>query len=99
MYGFMIVGGIVIGILSIIMFILQGIDSCSGEVLQNEFAKLGKLQGKTYNTIVNAVGYPNSITQMQNGRYLAQWIATGYHIALLFNRFDVCMGISSETVV
>lgn len=98
MYELMIIGAIIIGVLFIVMFILQFVDSISGTILNKKFVKLGNLAGLNYDDIVDVVGKPNAISNMANGQHLVQWIATGYHIALLFDKNDVCLGITSETV-
>lgn len=99
MYELMIIGGIVIGVLFIVMFILQFIDSFSGVRLQKRFVKLGNLKGLHYDYIVDKVGKPNAISNIQNSQIVAQWIANGYHIALIFDKNDICLGISSQTSV
>lgn len=99
MFELMIIGGIVIGVLFIVMFILQFIDSFSGVRLQKKFVKLGNLKGLHYDDIVDAVGKPNAISNIQNGKIVAQWIANGYHIALIFDKNAICLGISSQTRV
>lgn len=93
------IGGIIIAVLFIAMFILQLIDSMSGTLLNKKFVKLGNLRGLNYDDIVDVVGKPNAISNMANGQYLVQWIANNYHIALLFDKNNVCLGISSETMV
>lgn len=99
MYELMIIGGIVTGVLFIVMFILQFIDSFSGVRLQKKFVRLGILKGLHYDDIVNEVGRPNAISNIQNGQIVAQWISNGYHIALIFDKNDVCLGISSQTSI
>ncbi len=95
----MIIGGIIISILFIVMFILQFVDSTSGVRLQRKFVQLGNLRGVHYEDIVDKVGKPNAISDIKNGQHLVQWIATGYCIALIFDKNDICLGISSQTVV
>jgi len=56
-----------------------------GRELQRKFVALGVMTGKTKEDIVAAVGPPSSISQLPDGKMLLQWIATGYHIALLFD--------------
>ena len=75
-----------------------------GNLLQTKFANLtkdtaGVITGKTYAEIVNACGSPNSVSPVGDGTKLCQWMATGYHIALLFDENDVCLGISHEVKV
>lgn len=99
MYELMIIGGIITGLLFIVMFILQFIDSFSGVRLQKKFINLGNLKGLHYDYIVDEVGKPNAISNIKNNQIVAQWIANGYHIALIFDKNDVCLGISSQTMI
>ena len=75
-----------------------------GDVLQSNFQKLtkdtdGKIAGKTLAEITAVCGAPNSISSVGDGKTLRQWMAGGYHIALVFDENDVCVGISSESKV
>lgn len=70
-----------------------------GSALQNKFINLGTLKGKTYDEIRNACGPASSISAMGGGIKLRQWIETSYHICLLFDENDICLGVSSETKV
>ena len=72
-----------------------------GNLLRQKFANLtkdsnGVIAGKTLEEIKNACGAPSAVSAMGNGQTLYQWQATGYHIALLFDEKDICIGISSE---
>ena len=96
-------------VLSVIGFlvwhaIVNAVVKAPGNTLQNKFAKLtedtnGVIAGKTYTEIVAVCGYPNAASAIGNGSTLRQWIATSYHIALVFDENDVCTGISSEVSV
>ena len=70
-----------------------------GNALQQKFINLGTLKGKTFSEIQNACGSPNSTSVGANGVKIYQWMATGYHIVLLFDENDICLGVSSETKV
>ncbi len=70
-----------------------------GETLNEKFVELGTLTGKTYEEIVDACGNPNAISSLPYGKRLCQWQATGYHIALIFDKDDICEGVSSEISV
>lgn len=70
-----------------------------GASLQYKFSKLGTLKGKTLSEIERTCGKPNSISAMGNGQKLCQWLSTGYHISLLFDSNNICLGVSSETAV
>lgn len=69
--------------------------------LNEKFVSLGTLAGKTYEDIQQVAGNANSISSIPGADgepiILRQWIVTGYHISLLFDTNDVCLGISSET--
>ena len=69
-----------------------------GVALSKKFVALGNLKGKTYSEIVSACGAPNSTSAAANGK-LCQWMATGYHIALLFDENDICQGITHNSAV
>ncbi len=66
-----------------------------GRSLNARFVALGQLKGKTKAEIVAAVGPPNSVSATAKGETLCQWMATGYHIALLFDG-EACVGVSHE---
>jgi len=92
-----IIGGI------IIFAIINSFVKVPGQMLGKKFADLGILQGKTLEEIVEAVGNPSSVsaTLDEDGQKVSiyQWIAAGYHIVLLFDENDICLGVSSETAV
>jgi hypothetical protein len=66
-----------------------------GQTLQHKFQALGTLKGLSEAQIIAAVGAPRSRSAMQGG-YLLQWMATGYHIALIFDTQGICGGVSHE---
>ena len=80
---------------SILYFIIQALVKAPGASLQSKFVGLGTLKGKTRNEIIAVVGPPNSISAAANGKTLYQWLATGYHIALLFDG-DTCEGVTHQ---
>lgn len=88
-----IVGGIIWFLISTAMV------KAPGTLLQQKFVNLGTLKGKTLSQITNACGNPSSISTTSNGTKVYQWISTGYHIVLLFDENDICLGVSSETKV
>ena len=73
------------------------------KTLQRNFQKLGgedgSIKGKTYDEIVNLCGKPNAMSPVGNGRTLYQWMAQGYHISLLFDANDICLGVTQVTSV
>ena len=66
-----------------------------GRALQRRFMSLGDMRGMTRAHIESVVGTPNSFGALGGGQILLQWMATGYHIALVFED-DICQGITSE---
>lgn len=81
----------------IILFLILGAAvRIPGNTLRQKFVALGTLKGKTFTEIKNACGAPSSVSSMANGKTLRQWMATGYHIALIFDENDVCQGVSHE---
>ncbi len=67
-----------------------------GVGLRMKFQKLGELRGLTYSQIAAAVGPANSISGTDDGGSVRQWLVTGYHIALVFDKSDICQGVSHE---
>lgn len=80
----------------VLYVVINALVRAPGANLSSKFAKLGTLQGGTYNEIISAVGAPNSISHNANGK-VCQWIQTGYHIVLLFDDNDICLGVSHES--
>lgn len=84
--------------------VTQAAVKAPGDMLASKFSALtkdtgGVIAGKTYREIVDACGAPTSVSSMGDGEKLCQWMATSYHIALLFDKDDVCIGISHESKV
>ncbi len=84
-------------------FISKSAVRAPGAMLQKKFVSLNPLAGKTYSEIAAKCGAPNSLSSqvLDDGTVVKiyQWMATGYHIVLLFDQNDICLGISSETSV
>ena len=98
----MFLGTTVLGLLG--YAIMSAFVRAPGSVLQNKFGNLtkntnGVIAGKTYDEIVSTCGVPSSVSPTGDGGKLCQWMATGYHIALLFDANNVCIGISHEAKV
>ena len=70
-----------------------------GQRLAKKFVSLGDMKGKTFEEIKQVVGLPQSVSYMGDGTILRQWMATGYHICILFDKNDNFLGIESETAV
>ena len=83
----------------ILYFIIHAVVRVPGTTLQTKFQSLGTLKGKTLQQIVSVCGQPNSVSATADGGKIRQWMAAGYHIVLIFDANDICLGISSETSV
>jgi hypothetical protein len=66
-----------------------------GRSLQSKFVAINPLAGKTKTQIIAAAGPPNSVSALPGGKSLLQWLATGYHISLIFNG-EICEGVRHE---
>lgn len=56
---------------------------------------MGDMKGKTRAEIEAVAGPATSYSAMADG-FLLQWMATGYHIALMFDEEGRVIGISHE---
>ena len=88
-----VVGGLLLYLL--IRAIVRG----PGSSLHSKFVKLGTLRGRPLKEITSVCGEPNSVSVTKDGNTVRQWMATGYHIVLLFDKNDICLGVTSETKV
>ena len=74
-----------------------------GNLLQTRFQSLGDLRNYTYSQIAERCGSASSTSAStdKDGHKITirQWISTGYHIVLLFDENEKCLGVSSETKV
>jgi hypothetical protein len=59
----------------------------------HKLPRLGDPTGRARQEIEELLGPPNSLSAAPGG-YLAQWISLEGHLALLFNKDDVCKGIA-----
>jgi hypothetical protein len=88
-----LVGGLVF------YFLIKIVVLSKGRSLRSRFRGLGTIKGRTRNQIVQAVGRPNTISSLPNGKTAVQWIAPGYHIVLRFvdgGDNSVCEGVTHE---
>jgi hypothetical protein len=74
----------------------------SAFTLQNRFVQIGKVQGRTAEEIISAVGRPNSVSNADGGITVMQWIKAsaftgGFHIALIFDQNGICGGITHQS--
>uniref|UniRef100_A0AAU2VTH8 Uncharacterized protein n=1 Tax=Streptomyces sp. NBC_00008 TaxID=2903610 RepID=A0AAU2VTH8_9ACTN len=67
----------------------------SGHRLQQSFAELGDLTGRTADEVISSVGAPISQSMMGPGQTLIQWQSGSYHIGVLFEQGQFA-GITSE---
>ena len=79
----------------ILFAVIAALVRTPGNLLKQRFGSLGQLPGKTKEEIIAVVGPPNSISAAPGGKTLLQWMAPGYHVALLFEG-DACLGITHE---
>ena len=98
----MFLGTSILGLIGYL--IMSSAVRAPGAMLQNKFKNLtkdtnGVIAGKTYDEIVAACGAPSSVSPTADGGKLCQWMATGYHLALLFDENNVCVGVSHEAKV
>lgn len=84
----------------LILYFVQSLAvQAPGASLNKKFVSLGHLPGKTLQEITVVAGAPSAVSAVGNGQILRQWQATSYHIALLFDENDICLGINSEISV
>ncbi len=88
-----IIGPLIGGL--ILYAIMSALVRAPGALLRHKFEEVGTLRGQSLNTIVAIVGPPSARSVTASGKTLYQWMATGYHIALLFEG-DVCEGVTHE---
>ena len=67
-----------------------------GRALHKQFRALGSLKGRSRKEIEKAVGPAAQETELPDGRILLQWRATGYHIAIVFEKDGRCVGVTHE---
>jgi hypothetical protein len=61
--------------------------------LRNRFRRLGPLQGRTLDEIVNVAGKPSHRSRLAPDREVLEWRRAGFHIALAFTH-GVCDGVT-----
>jgi hypothetical protein len=67
-----------------------------GRRLHSAFVELGSMKGKPFSELKQAVGLPTSISHHANGTRLRQWQATGFHMAILFDKEDRVVRITHQ---
>jgi len=78
--------------------LIWGMIRMPGSNLQNKFVRMGRLKDRTYSEICSFVGLPNAISSRAEGK-ACQWIKPGYHIVLIFDKDDICQGVTRQTSV
>ena len=81
---------------ALIAIVVPYVFRAPGRALRKRFIALGTLKGMTRKEIVRSVGEPGTETPLPDGRTLLQWRATGYHIALVFEKNGRCFGVTHE---
>jgi hypothetical protein len=81
---------------AVVAVVVPFVFRAPGRALRKRFVALGTLKGRTRREIVKAVGEPSTETPLPDGRTLLQWRATGYHIALVFEKNGRCFGVTHE---
>jgi hypothetical protein len=82
-----------------LFFVIAWAVRAPGRALQARIVRLGDLRGWTRDDLTEYVGPPQAVSAQPGGKVLLQWMAAGYHIALLFDKDGVCEGVSHEAAV
>ena len=78
-------------------WIISAIVTAPGRDLAAKFGRIGVLEGKTKDEITSVAGPPVAISAAPGRNTILQWMATGYHIVLLFDENGVCKGVRHES--
>jgi hypothetical protein len=81
---------------ALVAIVVPYVFRAPGRALRKRFIALGSLKGRTRREIEKAVGPAAQETPLPDGRILLQWRATGYHIALVFEKDGRCFGVTHE---
>ena len=81
---------------ALVAIVVPFVFRAPGRALRKRFVALGSLKGRTRREIERAVGPASQETALPDGRTLLQWRATGYHIALVFEKNGRCFGVTHE---
>lgn len=90
---FILIVPVVLGVI-VYWFITRSVTS-PGRAMQRKFVSLGNMKGKSLNQIESVVGRHSSVSEIGNGKVLYQWMATGYHIAIQFDK-GICEKITHQ---
>lgn len=81
---------------AVLFAVISMATTSPGRSLQKKFIELGTLSGRTRSDIEACVGPPNAQSAIGEGKIILQWMATGYHIALIFGSDGICECVSHE---
>jgi len=81
---------------ALVAIVVPFVFRAPGRALRKQFVALGSLKGRTRKEIEKAVGPAAQETVLPDGRILLQWRATGYHIAIVFEKNGRCVGVTHE---
>ena len=73
-------------------------ESVSAKEKFETFESLGDVSGLTLKDIIAVCGEPTSISIVENGKII-QWLKGGLHIALMFTKNDICIGVSHKCFI
>jgi hypothetical protein len=68
----------------IIIGLIIGIVNWLNQPSRGKFEQLGDIRGKSLQQVIESAGLPQSYSAQGPGKILAQWMAPGIHVALLF---------------
>lgn len=76
--------------------VIAAIVAIPGIVENSKFDSLGTPIGHSLSEIKRKCGEPVSISVIYGGNRLVQWMSNGFHIALVFDKNDICTEVSHK---
>ena len=70
--------------IAIVIALVVGIVNWLNQPSRGKIERLGDIRGKSLEQVIASAGLPQSYSAQGGGKLLAQWIAPGIHVALLF---------------
>ena len=64
--------------------------------LQARVGKAACFRGKPYEEVLREMNAPEKTVRRTDGHTLRTWQEKGYSISLLFDAYDLCLGVESE---
>jgi hypothetical protein len=89
-------GALLLVVAAVAAFGVPHVMRAPGRTLRRRFIALGSVKGRPRREIEQGAGPASQATELPDGRTLLQWRATGYHIALLFEKSGRCVGVTHE---